>query len=30
MKENIHETMGKWSHCHREKKVSDDCLTCHK
>ena len=30
MKENVRWTMGKCIDCHREKKVSVDCLTCHK
>ena len=30
MKENVRWTMGKCIDCHREKKVSVDCLVCHK
>ena len=29
-RERVHWTMGKCIDCHRENKVSDDCLTCHK
>jgi hypothetical protein len=30
MRQQVHWTMGKCIDCHREKKVSVDCLTCHK
>ena len=30
MRQNVHWTMGKCLDCHRENKVRDDCLTCHK
>jgi hypothetical protein len=30
MRQQVHWTMGKCVDCHREKKVSVECLTCHK
>ena len=30
MRQNIHWNMGRCIDCHRENKVSTDCLTCHK